>query len=119
MSINITGLRELQRNLERHREQVIREVEQSLVESALIVERDAKIKAPFDFGRLRNSISHETDFGSSSPRVTVGTNIEYAKYQEFGTSRIPAHPYLFPALRENESRIRRKIIDGIRRGMGL
>ena len=42
-------------------------------------------KAPVDTGRLKNSISHAVD--ESEPAVYIGTNVEYAPYQEFGTSR--------------------------------
>lgn len=42
-------------------------------------------KAPVDTGRLKNSISHAVD--ESEPAVYIGTNVEYAPYQEFGTSK--------------------------------
>lgn len=42
----------------------------------------AKKGAPVDTGRLRNSISHAVDENT----VYIGTNVEYAPYQELGTS---------------------------------
>lgn len=42
-------------------------------------------KAPVDTGRLKNSISHAVDMSDKS--VYIGTNVEYAPYQEFGTSK--------------------------------
>lgn len=36
-------------------------------------------------GTLKNSISHEVD--AENQCVYIGTNVEYAPYQEFGTSR--------------------------------
>lgn len=42
-------------------------------------------KAPVDTGRLKNSISHAVD--EEEPAVYIGTNVEYAPYQEFGTSK--------------------------------
>lgn len=36
-------------------------------------------------GRLMNSISHQVDIDRYC--VYIGTNVEYAPYQEFGTSR--------------------------------
>lgn len=51
----------------------------------LIAETYAKEGAPVDTGRLRNSIAHKVD--SSEPAAYIGTNVEYAPYQEFGTSR--------------------------------
>lgn len=41
--------------------------------------------APVDTSRLKNSITHAVDEGSQC--VYIGTNVEYAPYQEFGTSR--------------------------------
>lgn len=40
-------------------------------------------KAPVDTGTLKNSISHAVDGNT----VYIGTNVEYAPYQELGTSR--------------------------------
>ena len=42
-------------------------------------------KAPVDTGRLKNSI--EKIVNVSDQVVYIGTNVEYAIYQEFGTSR--------------------------------
>jgi HK97 gp10 family phage protein len=67
--------------------------------SALIVQGGAKQRAPVDTGRLRNSIAVEVD--ADGLGATVGTNVEYAPFQEFGTRTVPAHPFLFPALEEH------------------
>ena len=49
--------------------------------------------APVDTGRLRNSIDYEVL--DAEDAVCIGTNVEYAPYHEFGTSRgIPARHYL-------------------------
>jgi HK97 gp10 family phage protein len=45
----------------------------------------AKLLAPVDDGNLRSSINHVVD--GSGKRVVIGTNVEYAPYQEFGTGR--------------------------------
>lgn len=63
----------------------------------------AKLKAPVDTGRLRNSISHATDEDSAY----IGTNVEYAPYQEFGTSRMAAQPFLKPAATEHTDEYKR------------
>ena len=55
----------------------------------------AQLLAPVDTGRLRNSITHKVVDEDS---VAVGTNVEYAIYQEFGTSKMKAQPYLKPAV---------------------
>lgn len=53
----------------------------SLNKACLLVEDSAKAKAPVNTGTLRNSITYEV----SGDVGTVGTNLEYAPYVEFGT----------------------------------
>lgn len=57
--------------------------------------------APVDTGRLKNSITFETSKGGNVFKSTIGTNVEYAKYQEYGTSRMRAQPFLRPAITNN------------------
>lgn len=52
-----------------------------LTTGALIAEGTAKEKAPAQNGVLRGSISHKV----FDDYAIVGTNVEYAKYQEYGT----------------------------------
>lgn len=50
-------------------------------------------KAPVDTGRLKDSISHAVV--PSEKAVYIGTNVEYAPFQEFGTSRgIPGKHFI-------------------------
>lgn len=62
-------------------------------------EGDVAELAPVDTGRLRDSITHEVD--ESEEAVYIGTNVEYAAYQEYGTSRMKAHPFLKPGIMNN------------------
>ncbi len=116
----VEGQKELAAKLKKISQTATNEIEQALVNSALFVERDAKIKAPIDTGRLKSSLSHKTEnFGTDNPVVTVGTNVEYAPYVEFGTSRQSAKPYLYPALIENKAKILKEIAAAFRKGCGL
>jgi len=69
-----------------------------LVKTAFKVERRAKELAPVDTGRLRASITHEIGADSQGLVATVGTNVVYAPFLEYGTSRMSARPFLRPAL---------------------
>lgn len=60
-------------------------------------EDHVKALAPVDTGRLRGSITHLVDDRS----VTIGTNVEYGKYQELGTSKMEAQPFLEPGISNN------------------
>lgn len=71
-------------------------IERALEAIGLQAEGYAKMLCPVDTGRLRNSITHEVK--PSEQAVYVGTNVEYAAYVEFGTSRMSAQPYLQPAV---------------------
>lgn len=53
-------------------------------------------------------------------RYPNGTNVkDVALYQEFGTSRIPARPFLRPAYNNNIDRWKEYIYSGLRRGEAL
>lgn len=65
-----------------------------LEEWGLIAEAYASDLCPVDTGRLRASISHDTD----EDTMYLGTNVEYAPYVELGTSCMDAQPFLRPAI---------------------
>ena len=98
----------------------------SLVSGALVIANKAKELAPIRTGTLRRSIhvgGHTEltpDFGTGgeyadlgepgSLRAIVGTNLEYAPYQEYGTSRgVPAHPYMKPAMDTERDNVLKEI----------
>lgn len=103
------------------------QIDTALEAVGLQVEGYAKLKAPVDTGLLRNSITHavsgkptaiskyKADKGDKSgtysgaapadsdgeKSVYVGTNVFYAPYQEYGTMKTPAQPFLKPAVTEH------------------
>lgn len=86
---------------------------------AFQVEALAKMKAPVDTGALRNSIYTSLKDDNNPPsestetlptpdtdvKAFVGPSVEYAIYQELGTSFMEAQPFLLPALREVERQL--------------
>lgn len=92
-----------------HSDEVKAEIEAALLkgleECGITAETYAKLKSPVDTGRLKNSISHTVD----GDTAYIGTNVEYAAYQELGTSKMPAHPYLRPAV-ENHVDVYKKLL---------
>lgn len=75
----------------------------------------AKMNCPVDTGRLRNSITYEPR--PSEHAVYIGTNVEYGKYVELGTSnkKYPKQPFLGPAITdhaEDYKRIAEQITGG-------
>ena len=71
-----------------------------------IVERQAKInvsKSPPEHpqvqtGRLRSSINFRIETSHNEIAALIGSNVSYAGFLEFGTSRMPPYPWLFPAV---------------------
>lgn len=45
-----------------------------------------------------------------------GEDAFYAHFQEFGTVKMPANPFFFPAYRANKKAIRRRLTAAVRRG---
>lgn len=66
---------------------------------ALIAEAYAIKLCPVDTGRLRGSITHGVDMGELC--AFIGTNVEYAAYVEYGTSRMKPQPYFKPAINDH------------------
>ena len=85
---------------------------------AFAIERLAKMNAPVDTGALRSSIYTKTKQGGRQPaqrdgvvyvdlpepesdlEAIVGPTVEYGIWQELGTSRNAAQPYLMPAVEQ-------------------
>lgn len=118
-SVGIEGGRELANKFRELSRNIENEMDQGLVNAALIVERSAKIKAPVDTGRLRSSITHRLIDTDGMPASEVGTDVEYAKHVEFGTSKQAAKPYLYPALSENKNKILKELAKAFKKGCGL
>ena len=73
----------------------------------------AKQLAPVDTGRLRNSITHQQ---YNEDTEIIGTNVEYAPYQEFGTSRMAAQPFLRPAAENHSEEYKAIWLNELRKG---
>ena len=80
----------------------------------LVAEGYAKKLAPVDTGNLRNSITHDVDDGE--PAAYIGTNVEYAPYQELGTIHMKAKPFLKPAVADHANEYRKIIENELKNG---
>lgn len=89
---------------EREKE-IIDGLQKSMERVGALVERQAKINVSkttghpqVQTGRLRASITHEVSSNGNEMVAEIGTNVSYGKHLEFGTSKMPPYPWLFPAV---------------------
>ena len=81
----------------------------------ILVDDRASLLAPVDTGLLRKSITHRTKKVGNGGTSEVGTVTEYAPYQEFGTVKMQAQPFLTPALNESKPEINAIIKKAVQR----
>lgn len=71
--------------------------EKMILRAALMAEAKAKEEAPVRHGILRGSITHKIDRKTGEIIGRVGTNLDYAPYQEYGTGLYGRrHDYIYP-----------------------
>lgn len=109
-------------------------LEKGIRHATMLVQGDAKNLAPVDVGFLQNSIRAKTKVKNGVVEGKVSTNLFYAPYVEFGTGQrgqsspappkaplslgyrqdwagMDAQPFLYPALKQNERKIKEMIKD--------
>lgn len=67
-----------------------------------------------DTGRLRNSITHETENEGSAVSSVIGTNVEYAGYVHEGTRRMAPNRFLTNALQKNQKQLVKFLMDHVK-----
>ncbi|MHD0286849.1 HK97-gp10 family putative phage morphogenesis protein [Weissella tructae] len=72
-------------NIPKFNDQLQKQVNKTMFEVGATVKASAVKNAPNDQGGLRRSIKYRTTGTGDETKVTVGSNLEYATYQEFGT----------------------------------
>ena len=87
-------------------------IRRALVRIGLECESYAKDLCHVITGRLRNSITNYVEGNA----VYIGTNVEYAQFEEEGTSRRPPHPYLRPAAEGHKDEWKRILEDELENG---
>jgi HK97 gp10 family phage protein len=93
-------------NLGRIESQIEKALSQAVRTAAHNIWVQAKLLAPVDHGFLRNSIEVNVE---SPLKATIGTNIEYAKYQEFGTRYQKGKAFLTPAFDVEEKKFQSEL----------
>ncbi len=100
---NVGGINATVRAFGRYESTVRKQITNALTVSSILVSRDAKRVAPLKFGNLKRSIRFVVD--RRKLVAAVGSNLDYSIYQELGTKKMRANPYLQPALEKNQRQI--------------
>ena len=77
-------------------------LEEVLTTIGIQIQNSAKYYAPVDTGLLRKSITYRLGATADTQYVEIGTANEYAPFQEFGTSKMQAQPFLTPAFNSHK-----------------
>ena len=99
----VTGISGTIRALGKYEGRVRRDVNVALKAGAILVSKDAIRRAPRRTGTLARSIRIAVD--KKKMIAIVGSGLEYSIYQELGTRKMQANPYLGPALLNNQAEI--------------
>ena len=89
--IDLKGLEKITKELEPRAQKI-------LDEAAFEVETNAKQNAPVLTGALRNSIHVNKTSNQNKFSRVISDGVEYGIYQELGTSRMAAQPFMIPAV---------------------
>lgn len=117
-----TNMEAFLRELSGNSESALNAASQELINTAYDVEAAAKenikINETVDTGRLLGSIKTKHKKSNGLVEASVGTNVEYANYIEYGTKKMGAKPFLNPAFDSKteglDQRIRQAIRSSIR-----
>ncbi len=96
LTVDLKGFDEISEKF-KHSPQIINEAtKQMLTKATLIAMGKAKENSPIDKGMLRGSIQSRVEGEGQEMVGIVGTNVEYAKWQEFGTGTYAGRGYITP-----------------------
>jgi len=116
--LEIEGLAELQAALKKFPQEWKRTTSEALGPGLALLESGSKREAPVDTGALRASIGSEIVRGPGSEIIgKVGSALEYAPYQEYGTRFQPGKPFLRPTLERYKDRVVKMFEEGISKAL--
>jgi len=96
ITVKLEGVEDLIRKVRSYQVITKEAIRIALVRGALQIELAAKEMCAVDTGRLRGSITTDKRYIQKF-LVMIGTKVDYGPYVEFGTKKMDARPYLFPA----------------------
>ena len=102
VTIKIEGLQDALSDVSEEAQAFLVEADRRIKIAGVRMEAYAKELSPVDTGWLRRNIRHDQAAPFLEAGVTASTadqpDDDYASYQEYGTSRMQARPYMRPAM---------------------
>ena len=112
-TVTVKGLSSLEAKLKKLEPLTRSALERGVGKAGENVVSHAKRFVRKDTGELQRSINSKPESTPNGAKATIGTNVEHAMYNEFGTSRMSAQPFLQPALQSNKNNARKLIMTEI------
>lgn len=118
MRIEFEGMDEFLQQLEKLGNDVDKHADEALKNAGKVLQTEVKKRAPVRTGNLKQHIM------LSEPKdraidVYVDGKAYYGAFLEEGTSKMRAQPFMYPAFQSSQFKIRREMVETLRRRMGL
>lgn len=117
MGMTINGLEAVMARLEAIQAAVGPAAAAGLAAGAEQVRKTAMELCPEDTGSLRGSIFAQGDYGPGGGTVRLGARAPHGTYVEMGTSKMPARPFLYPALAMNRGNLVRAVAQALKEAL--
>ncbi len=127
MRLRVEGVDDVVKALQQADDEMKKELRDLVSEAAEIVFREADARVPIGpTGRTRDSLRIEVGEDKrgrfyanvvvgARPGDTTETSAFYVVFYELGTSRQPPRPFMRPSLDKSRHKIRRHLVEGLRR----
>lgn len=113
MPVFITGIEDLHRSLTTLQNQLENTLLEVVSSGAEVIEREIASRVPEKTGRLKTNLLTTSVRQQNSARTTVEMahsrpeeSEHYAIFQEFGSSKMPAHPFFRPGIEAAKPQIK-------------
>jgi len=111
IKLEVKGVKETLAKIDLINAKVRKAVQEQVGKSAFNIQREAKKRCPVDTGALRNSITVDF-YGVMSAQI--GPHMPYAPYVEYGTRKMAARPYLFPAFEQERPNFEKGLAEAVK-----
>jgi HK97 gp10 family phage protein len=120
--MSVTGASDIVSHLRELGNEASATLEPAAMRGAEIIRADAASRAPRLTGKLAGEIKAEVK-SANNDRVIVkigpSTDAFYGKFHELGTSKMPAQPFLAPALAGKKTAAKNAAVNALKEALGL